>query len=182
MEAISIHSTIAQANNLFLECVKPTINNTINKGSIAIYNKRTRIMYDDLKDFLVMHYMGGREDSEFWKYIKTGVTKTEMVKELLEMAKTNIPNINAVPDNPGGANWGLWSYVMEGINVINKDVAGAELSCIYDGINLAELAQLDYYEMNKQWDQDLQNESTYKEFIEYFRGLTDEKETSNTLR
>ena len=43
LEAISIHSTIAQANNLFLECVKPTINNTINKGSIAIYNKRTRI-------------------------------------------------------------------------------------------------------------------------------------------
>ena len=182
LEAVSIHSTIVQANTLFLEYVKPTINDTINEGSIAIYNKRTRIMYDDLKDFLVLHYMGGREDSEFWKYIKTGVTKTEFVKDLLEMAKTNIPTVNVFNDNPGSANWGLWSYVMEGINVINKDVAGAELSCIYDGINLAELAQLDYYEMNKQWDQDLQNESTYKEFIEYFRGLTDEKETSNTLR
>jgi tryptophan halogenase len=128
-------------------------------------------MYDDLKDFLVMHYMGGREDSEFWKYIKTGVTKTEFVKDLLEMAKTNIPTVNVFNDNPGSANWGLWSYVMEGINVINKDVAGAELDVEWDGRNLSEHAQLDYYEMNKQWDQDLQNESTYKEFIEYFRGF-----------
>jgi hypothetical protein len=60
---------------------------------------------------------------------------------------------------------------MEGINVINKDVAGAELDVEWDGRNLSEHAQLDYYEMNKQWDQDLQNESTYKEFIEYFRGF-----------
>ena len=60
---------------------------------------------------------------------------------------------------------------MEGINVINKDIAGAELDIEWDGSNLSELAQLDYYGMNKQWDQDLQYESTYKEFIEYFREL-----------
>ena len=171
LEAISIHSTIVQVNNLFLEYVKPTINNTINEGSIAIYNKRTRIMYDELKDFLVMHYMGGREDSEFWKYIKTGVTKTEFVKELLEMVKTKMPTVDDFPHNQGSAGWSLYSYVMEGINVINKDIAGAELDIEWEGSNLSEIAQQGYYENNKQWDQDLLHEFTYKEFIEYFRGL-----------
>ena len=172
LEAISIHSTIVQANNLFLEYVKPTINNTINEGSIAIYNKRTRKLYDDLKDFLVMHYMGGREDSEFWKYIKTGVTKTEFVKELLEMAKNKIPTINDFPHNPGSADWALYSYVMEGINVINKDIAGAELDIEWGWNGIAPpVPQQIYYENNKQWDQDILNVFTYKEFIEYFREL-----------
>ena len=128
-------------------------------------------MYDDLKDFLVLHYMGGREDSEFWKYIKTGVTKTEFVKELLEMTKNKIPTTNDFPQYQGSASWPLYSYVMEGINVINKDIAGAELDIKWNGSNLYELAQQRYYENNKQWDQELLYESTYKEFIEYFRGL-----------
>ena len=167
LEAISIHSTIVQANTLFLEYVKPTVNNTINEGSIAIYNKRTRKLYDDLKDFLVMHYMGGREDSEFWKYIKTGVTRTEFVKELLEMAKHKIPTMNDFPQYNGAADWTLYSYVMEGINVINKDIAATELPYIIGDEQIG--APQIYYESNKQWDQDLLNESTYKEFIEYFR-------------
>jgi hypothetical protein len=128
-------------------------------------------MYDDLKDFLVLHYMGGREDSEFWKYIKTGVTKTEFVKELLEMVKTKMPTVNDFPLAQGSAGYGLYSYIMEGINVINKDIAGAELDIEWFGSNLYELAQQGYYGNNEQWDQELLYESTYKEFIEYFRGL-----------
>ena len=87
------------------------------------------------------------------------------------MAKTNIPTVNDFTLWQGNAGWPLYSYVMEGINVINKDIAGAELEIKWEGSNLSELTQQIYYENNKQWDQDLLHEFTYKEFIEYFRGL-----------
>mgnify|MGYP006122941091 CR=1 FL=1 len=171
LEATSIHSTIVQANNLFLEYIKPTFDETINEGSMSIYNKRTRKLYDDVKDFLVLHYMGGRDDSEFWKYIKTGATQTEFVKELLAMAKSKTPTFNDFPHYQGAAGWPLYSYVMEGINVLNKDIAGAELDMQFKEGDLYELTQQSYYELQHQWQDATQYCYTYKEFIEYFRGI-----------
>ena len=171
LEATSIHSTIVQANNLFLEYVKPTFDETINEGSMSIYNKRTRKLYDDVKDFLVLHYMGGRDDSEFWKYIKTGATQTEFVKELLAMAKSKTPTFNDFPHYQGAAGWPLYSYVMEGINVLNKDIAGAELDMQFKEGDLYELTQQSYYELQHQWQDATQYCYTYKEFIEYFREI-----------
>ena len=34
-------------------------------------------MFDDYKEFLVSHYLGGRTDSEFWRYITAGNTLTD---------------------------------------------------------------------------------------------------------
>lgn len=171
LEATSIHSTIVQANNLFFEYVKPTFEETINEGSMSIYNKKTRKLYDDIKDFLVLHYMGGRDDSEFWRYIKTGATQTEFVKELLEMGKSKIPTFNDFPHYQGSAGWPLYSYVMEGINVLNKNVAAADLDLEFQEGNLYEITQQTYYELQKQWKHSTEQCYTYKEFIDYFRGL-----------
>jgi tryptophan halogenase len=79
LEATSIHSTIVQLNRFVFEYLKPTVELTTNSGSINSYNRTVNRMYDDFKDFLVLHYMGGRSDSEFWKYISSGATKTEFV-------------------------------------------------------------------------------------------------------
>ena len=171
LEATSIHSTIVQANNLFLEYVKPTFEETVNEGSIAIYNKRTRKLYDDIKDFLVLHYMGRRDDSEFWKYIKTGATQTEFVKELLAMCKTKTPTFNDFPHYQGSAGWPLYSYVLEGINALNKDIAGSEIDFDLPQGNLYEITQESHYELKKQWQAETQDCYTYKEFIEYFRKI-----------
>jgi hypothetical protein len=171
LEATSIHSTIVQANNLFLEYVKPTFEDTVNEGSMAIYNKRTRKLYDDIKDFLVLHYMGGRDDSEFWKYIKTGATQTEFVKELLAMCKTKTPTFNDFPHYQGSAGWPLYSYVLEGINALNKDIAGSEIDFDLPEGNLYEITQESHYELKKQWANETQYCYSYKEFIDYFRDL-----------
>ena len=115
--------------------------------------------------------MGGRDDSEFWKYIKTGATQTEFVKELLAMAKSKTPTFNDFPHYQGAAGWPLYSYVMEGINVLNKDIAGAELDMQFKEGDLYELTQQSYYELQHQWQDATQYCYTYKEFIEYFRGI-----------
>ena len=156
---------------MFLEYVQPTIEDTLNPGSISIYNKRTRKLYDDVKDFLVLHYMGGRKDSEFWKHINSGATQTEFVKELLAMIKHRTPTVNDFPHYQGSAGWPLYSYVMEGINLLDKTKAGKEIDFDMKEGNLYELTQDSFYHQNNIWRDEDQYTYSYKEFIDYFRGL-----------
>ena len=171
LEATSIHCTIVQATNLFVEYIKPTIEDTLNSGSMSIYNRRTRKIYDDIKDFIVLHYMGGRDDSEFWKYIKTGVTQTEYVKELLEMVKSRIPSFRDFPPENDHAGWPLYSYVMEGINLLDKSKSLNEINFNVQEGDMEELTPKRYYELQHAWNIELKYTYTYNEFIEHFRNL-----------
>jgi hypothetical protein len=154
------------------EYLKSTVEETMNVGSINIHNKRVRKMYDDVKDFLVMHYMGGRDDSEFWKYIKTGATQTEFVTDLLEMIKTKVPTIHDFPGYFGSAGWPLYSYVMAGLRLIDKNTAKKELD--FNLMNYGHLESVTantYYETIYQWDQEIETCMTWKDFVKYFRDV-----------
>lgn len=172
LEATSIHSSIVQAQTFIFEFLKSTIDETLNDGSRNIYNKRTSRMYDDIKEFLIMHYMGGRDDSEFWKYIKTGVTKTDYVNDILEMAKTRVPSIHDFPSYDGSAGWPLYSYVMAGLHLISKEAAKKDLQLdLPDYGPLEPITAITYYDLQDQWKAESTNLYTYKEFINYFRNL-----------
>ena len=85
-------------------------------------------MYDDFKDFLVTHYISGRQDSEFWKYIQSGATKTEFVKDLLDMCKTRVPTFNDFNEYFGAAGWPLYAWVLLGTKAIDPALAKSEIS------------------------------------------------------
>jgi hypothetical protein len=147
-----------------------------------IHNDRVRKMYDDVKDFLVMHYMGGRDDSEFWKYIKSGATQTDFVKNLLEMAKSKIPTTHDFPGYFGSAGWPLYSYVMSGLHLIDKNLAKKELD--FDLLNYGPLEPVTantYYETIHQWREEAAPWCSYRQFVKHFRdiryknGLSDKK-------
>jgi tryptophan halogenase len=172
LEATSIHSTIVQAQMFIHQYVKPTIEETLNNGARNIHNQRVRNMYDDIKDFLVMHYMGGRNDSEFWKYVSSGVTQTEYVSNLLELAKTGVPNAHEFPSYQGSAGWPLYSFVMAGLGLLNKDVALAGLNFELPFNGSCEIAAAHaYYELQDTWKEDAKSCYSYEEFITYFREL-----------
>jgi tryptophan halogenase len=135
LEATSIHSTIIHLLNFVFENLKDTKERTCNTGSINIYNKRTSRMYDDFKDFLNIHYMGGREDSNFWKYIKTGKTQTDNTRDILEIIKYKLPSNKDFNQYIGGTDWGLYSYVLFGINRISPDVLRSELDWVKKSVN-----------------------------------------------
>lgn len=172
LEATSIHSTVVQAHNFVFEYLKGDITDTMNEGSRRMYNHRTRSMYDDVKDFLVMHYMGGREDSEFWKMIKTGVTKTDYVDTLLHMVKTKMPSANDFPNYPGSAGWPLYSYVLAGLHLINKKAADSELDMILPQHGMLRNVTAEvYYNTHDLWDAEIRDSYSYEEFIKYFRDI-----------
>lgn len=128
LEATSIHSTIKQLANFSFEFLKPSIDETLNPACIAAYNKRINKMFDDFKDFIVSHYMGGRNDSEFWKYISSGATETEFAAELRNMCKTKMPTCFDFPFYPGAAGWDIWSYILVGTGQLTSDVARKHLT------------------------------------------------------
>ena len=172
LEATSIHSTIVQIRNFVFEYLRPTIEDTINEGSRKIYNQRTRKMFDDLRDFLVIHYMGGRSDSEFWRYIGTGETQTKFVSQLLEMSKHRMPSSNDFPKYYGSAGWPLYSYVLSGINRIGKDVPSRELDLLSSGPrDFRTLTAESYYESQDSWSREENQCMSWKEFVDYFRKL-----------
>jgi tryptophan halogenase len=180
LEATSIHSSIVQAQLIVFEYLKPTLEETLNTGARNIHNQRVRKMYDDVKDFLVMHYMGGRDDSEFWKYIKSGVVKTEFVSNLLEMAKTKVPSSNDFPSYPGSAGWPLYSFVMAGLNLIAPAVAKAELNFqlpIYGDVG--PVTAQTYYDLQDSWRSEFSSCYTYTDFIKYIRDIRHKNGISN---
>lgn len=172
LEATSIHSSVVQAHNFAAEYLKEDLVETMNEGSRKVYNRRTRVMYDDVKDFIVMHYMGGRTDSEFWKMIDSGVTRTDFVDTLLHMGKTKVPSDNDFFNYPGAAGWPLYSFVMNGLNLIDKTASATDLKTLMPGHgDLQSVATEVYYNMQDVWGESLQNCYSYDEFIRYFRDV-----------
>jgi tryptophan halogenase len=123
LEATSIHSTIQQLTHFSFEFLKTTKDDTLNPFSRNIYNTRVNKMFDDYKEFLISHYLGGRTDSEFWKYITAGNTLTDFNKNLMESCKSRIPTIYDFPSYPGAAGWLIWCHILVGTGQLTPDVA-----------------------------------------------------------
>jgi tryptophan halogenase len=165
LEATSIHTTIVQLLNFTVEFLKPTLEATVNDGNINLYNRRTAKLYDSLKDFLVIHYMGGRTDSEFWKYITSGETATDFVKELLESCKVRTPTNRDFDIMFGNADWGLYSYVLSGIGKLHPSIS----KNLLDDLKPVSQARsiYDYEEMIAQTVKDKMKYSDFINFIKY---------------
>ena len=166
LEATSIHTTIVQSRLLAIEFIKATKEDTLNESSINIFNKRTARHFDDIKDFLVMHYMGGRTDSEFWKYISSGATQTDFVKDLLNSSKSRLLSYNDFPRYYAGIGWELYCYVMSGIGVLNRSAVEKEFDS-----SLLEQARYTSDLIKSNLNKEYSDYKPYPEFIKHFRSI-----------
>lgn len=127
LEATSIHSTIVQLNMFIWDYLRDTVDETVVSGSLNTYNRRTQDMYDDFKDFLVLHYQTQRRDSDFWKYVTSGATTTPFVQDVLSMSKHKLVSANDFRQFYGYAGPSLWNWVLAGLGHIDQKVAAREL-------------------------------------------------------
>lgn len=128
LEATSIHSTIVQLNNFIFDYLKNTPADTMNSGAQAIYNRRMGNMYDDFKDFLVLHYQTKRTDTEFWKKMSSPQVRTEQVNNIIELAKSKLPQASDFSSYFGYAGHPLWNWVLIGLGYFDKTNADKELN------------------------------------------------------
>jgi tryptophan halogenase len=124
LEATSIHATIIQLDLLF-----ETGLNFINKDSILYqsninsYNRFVSNLFDDVKDLIQLHYTSQREDTEFWKYCKYEMKRTNKVNEILDIAKHRSPSMLDFNPYHGYMGWGVWSWTVIGLGHLTKDVS-----------------------------------------------------------
>lgn len=119
LEATSIHVTICQIRMLWQQHWADTPHNFTSPANVTLYNQRWSQQLDDLRDFLVMHYQGGRSDTEFWRHIGSGATQTDRVRQLLDISQHRWPAVNDWPRYWGMAGWSLWAWVMQGVGVFD---------------------------------------------------------------
>jgi tryptophan halogenase len=113
LEATSIHATKIQIDALG-ESLK-------NQSSADLYNKDMSNLYDDIKDFIVLHYKGGRDDTEFWQHVST--ISTPRVDEILEIAKTRMLTKDDIPNPYNNLSYRAWNHVLAGLGKFSKEVA-----------------------------------------------------------
>lgn len=174
LEATSIHSTIKQLAMFSFEFLEPNIDQTVNPACISTYNKRVNRMFDDFKDFIVSHYLGGRNDSEFWKYITSGEAETEFAANLRDMCKTRMPTAFDFPNYSGAADWTIWSYILVGTGQLKPEVVKKYLTPKIVDRALYELNRLDLWAKGSQL--------THYSLEEYFSIIKDHTPKFNPRR
>jgi len=88
LEASSIGSTIQQIFG-FINSIHTWERS--NNTSIKRYNKDFKDVAENIIDFIQLHYITKRNDSEFWRWIKDGLVLTDFNKENLPNWKNHLP-------------------------------------------------------------------------------------------
>lgn len=142
LEATSIHATTIQIKK-FVECFA---NNEQDK-----YNKEIRGLYDEIKDYIVLHYQGGKKDSPFWEYVANNDIATDFVKNIIEISKHRLLNRTDVPNNADSIGYQAWNQVLAGMGFISKDVATKHLAgrVVSTDWQLDQIKKLTPYKTNK---------------------------------
>jgi tryptophan halogenase len=83
------------------------------------FNKTTTRMNNEISEFIYLHYMSERKDTEFWnKFLYDKAPET--LKDKINLWQQRFPN-----KRDGGSFWGFdsWLIVALGINIVNKNIA-----------------------------------------------------------
>jgi len=150
LEATSIHTTIVQLENFAGSFLADSLEETVEEIKINSYNETFSYMYDLLKDFLVLHYKAGRNDTEFWKYVNSNDSLTDFTKEIIEISKIRSPNASMFPPVAGTAGWPLWSFILGGTGNLTADIAKKDLKTFkVDKSSEIEYVQFSKYTLSK---------------------------------
>jgi len=95
------------------------------------YNRTIGDTWDDIRDFINLHYVNTRQDTDFWKMSSSEQRWSPRLKELLETWKTRMPRVvdysssNYMNFYKLGNT--LWYQVLLGMKILNPTIAENEL-------------------------------------------------------
>jgi tryptophan halogenase len=124
LQATSIHTSIVSMATLIFHYLKPEINDK----DVNEYNKLISLMIDDYKDFIQMHYLTGREDTPFWKFITNELKISDKNLYLKEVSKNRLITAFDIQQTHGSAGYPLWCHILHNSGCFNKDIVIKELN------------------------------------------------------
>lgn len=139
LEATSIHMTMIQVLEFAYQFLLVDRTRTLNPVAMKLYNDKMNNMFEDYVNFINLHYQGGRTDSEFWKFISTGETRTEFVSDVMALCKTHMPS-TLLYQNYLGSSSALWNWILSGLGFLDPAIAKDDLA----RFNQVESASVDF--------------------------------------
>jgi tryptophan halogenase len=121
LQATSIHNTIIQIMTYIHDVLCDNIEDTLNPTAMQCYNKKTAKLFNDTADFISLHYTGGREDTEFWKYCKYERKLGDRANQIINLMKTRLTRFYDWEHYYGQAGYPLWNIVLGGLGHVNKE-------------------------------------------------------------
>lgn len=160
LEATSIGTSI---NQIFL--LMHIIEN-YEQIDIDDYNKKMKVIMDNIRDFVFVHYMVDRNDTEFWKKVSQ-IDPPKTLKENLKKWKNRLP----IKDDFQGTEYQLffeqnWASVLWGLNLLDKDKIKKEYNSY--GNNFKNFVENNINEWNKFNNN---QKISHKEFLSIIREL-----------
>lgn len=137
LEATSIHATIMQITHFIENYFKKDMPFKCNLLQEQ-YNSEMTQMWDNIRDFIVYHYITPRKDTKFWIESTKQERFSPRLKNMLEMWKHRMPRevdyINDKGNNFYNIGNTLYYQIAIGMNLLNPKIAKKELQDygIYD--------------------------------------------------
>ncbi len=123
LEATSIHGTVVQLM-LFAKRHLGHLR-TIEPAQRDSYNATVARQVDDFRDFINLHYVSGRDDSDFWQYVAqsciSDVTKTRLASWSKKMPDSE--DFDSYLDGLPHVEEQLYYPVLDGLGLLNRNVA-----------------------------------------------------------
>ena len=116
LQATSIHCALIQLELFFYSF--PTKQSLLCEDSTSRYNDLIAILYDDMRDFVSLHYSGGKTDSDFWK----DITCTDRVYEILNICKARLTRSFDFNHVPGTVKQESWNPILAGLGHFDKSL------------------------------------------------------------
>ena len=139
LEATSIHATIMQISHFIEYYYKKDLEFKCNLFQEQ-YNKEMTQMWDNIRDFIVYHYITPRKDTKFWKEASSTQRWSPRLTRLMTMWKYKMPRevdyINDIGNNFYSIGNTLYYQIAIGMKLFNSKLAKKELESygLYDDI------------------------------------------------
>jgi tryptophan halogenase len=127
LEATSIHNTIIQVSIFVKEFLRNDKKFLFLKENEKKYNEKIQKLNQLTIDFISIHYQGGREDSEFWKYIKNNKIISPGAEEYVNICRSRIPGYVNMEGIFGSYSYPLANWIGSGIELLNPKIAEKNL-------------------------------------------------------
>jgi tryptophan halogenase len=124
LQATSIHTSIISVANLIFHYLKSEVPYF---KDIVEYNNSIAMMIDDYKDFIQMHYLTGRQDTPFWKFITNELKISDKNDYLKNVSKFRAITTRDIQNTHGSAGYPLWSYILDNSGCYERDIIKTEL-------------------------------------------------------
>jgi tryptophan halogenase len=142
LEATSIGNTILQSVSLCQ--LLPAWEE--DKSIAQKYDKKFIECYDNMVDFIQLHYITKRDDTEFWRALPSLMEKTDFIKEHLDIFKKTLPYESAFNGEFKMFQGSNWAQVMHGLDLYDKEhIKNTLLETVGQGIIDEELKRYNGY-------------------------------------